>query len=49
MNLDGVAAKALFSLVLTTAQGADWLSRQQPLQTEERGDAWLVKGTPFSE
>ena len=48
MIIDGLAAKALFSIVLAASQGADWLAHQQPLQVETRGDAWLVQGAEFS-
>ena len=48
MLLDAIAAKALFAIVLGSAQGADEVRRQQPLQVEDRDGAWLVKGTPYS-
>lgn len=49
MLLDASAAKALFAIVLATAQGPEMVNRQLPLHVTDRGDSWLVTGTPYTD
>jgi hypothetical protein len=47
MLLDASTAKSLFTIIMLSTQGVDALKPEPPLQFEDRGDAWLVKGTPY--
>ncbi len=47
MLLSSAAAKALFITIMISTQGIDALKPELPLQVEDRGDTWLVKGTPY--
>jgi hypothetical protein len=49
MFLTDAAAKALAAIVLTNTMGANVLATQLPLHVEDRGDLWLVKGTPYDD
>jgi len=49
MMIDAAAAKALAAIILTSTQGEARLKPQLPLQAADRGDSWLVKGTPFTD
>lgn len=49
MLLDANAAKTLAALILTSMQGKDQLTPQLPLDTVDRGENWLVKGTPYTD
>ena len=49
MPLDALAAKALFAIVLSNTQGPEQLKPQLPLHVLDRGDSWLVTGTPYTD
>ena len=49
MLLDAAAAKALAALILVSTRGIDSLKPQLPLQVIDRGEDWLVKGTPYTD
>jgi hypothetical protein len=49
MVLDASAAKALASIIMISTQGISSLRPQLPLQVVDRGDSWLVKGTPYTD
>lgn len=44
MLLDAPAAKALAAFIVLSTQGKEALTPQLPLQVEDRGVDWLVKG-----
>lgn len=46
--LDQAAAAALFAIVVASTSGQDDLHKQEPLHVEDRGDAYLVYGSPFT-
>ncbi len=46
MLLSSAIAKALLAIIMISTQGTDALKLELPLQVEDRGDTWLVKGTP---
>lgn len=48
MLLDVATAKALFAVIIISLHGADALTPQLPLHVEDRGDSWLVTGTPYT-
>ena len=45
MFLDAATAKALATVIMLGTIGADALKKEQPLQVEDRGALWLVRGT----
>ena len=45
MFLDAATAKALATVIMLSTIGDDALKKEQPLQVEDRGALWLVKGT----
>ncbi len=47
MLLSAAATKALFVIIMMSTQGIDALKPELPLQVEDRGDMWLVTGTPY--
>lgn len=47
MLISSAAAEALASIILRSTQGEDRVPLQLPWTVEDRGDCWLVKGTPF--
>ena len=49
MILDAATAKALTAVIMLSTQGADMLNPQLPLQVVDRGESWLVTGTPFTD
>ena len=49
MLIDASTAKVLASIVLISTQGVDSLTPQLPLQIVDRGESWLVKGTPYTD
>lgn len=49
MLLDPFSAKALFVIILSTCQGADRVNSQLPLHVTDRGENWLVTGTPYTD
>lgn len=49
MLLDSAAAKALAVIVLTSLEGPSAVQPQLPLQIEDRGELWLVKGKPHTD
>lgn len=46
--LDQAAAAALFAIVVSSTSGANSLARQKPWHVEDRGDAYLVVGSPYT-
>jgi hypothetical protein len=48
MLLSSATAKALFIIVMISTQGIDALKPEYPLHVEDRGDLWLVTGTPHN-
>jgi len=49
MLIDAATAKALMTVITISTQGADILSPQLPLEAVDRGDIWLIKGTPYTD
>jgi hypothetical protein len=49
MLVDAATAKALMAVIMVSTQGADILNQQLPLEAVDRGDAWLIKGTPYTD
>ena len=49
MLLDMETAKILASIIFVSTQGTESLTRQLPLQIVDRGESWLVKGTPYTD
>lgn len=49
MLLDSTAAKALAIIVMTSTQGSDALRPELPLNVEDHGGSWLVRGTPYTD
>lgn len=47
MIIDATIAKALVSIIFMSTQGD--LTQQLPLQVVDRGESWLVKGTPYTD
>ena len=49
MMIDAATAMTLAGIVLTSTQGVDSLTPQLPLQIVDRGESWLVEGTPYTD
>lgn len=49
MLIDTAASKVLFGIILMSTQGVDRLEAQLPLQVLDRGESWLIKGTPYTD
>ena len=49
MLIDAASAKALAAIIFISTQGIDSYTPQLPLQIEDRGKSWLVKGTPYTD
>ena len=49
MLIDAATAKALSAVIIISTQGADILNPQLPFEVVDRGDMWLVKGTPYTD
>lgn len=47
--LDQAAAAALFAIVVSSTSGTKSLAKQEPLHVEDRGDAYLVVGSPYTD
>lgn len=46
--LDQAAATALFAIVVSSTWGPEALDKQKPWHVEDRGDAYLVVGSPYT-